>query len=90
MRIINYINYLHVHSEYSNVKYYDAINKVTHIPKKAKELGSCAVALTDHESLSGHPSFIEACKKEDIKPILGNEIYLTRDDLCNSTHQKGQ
>ena len=39
MRIINYINYLHVHSEYSNVKYYDAINKVTHIPKKAKELG---------------------------------------------------
>jgi len=88
--VINFINYIHVHSECSNVKYYDAINKIAHIPKKAKELGSTAVALTDHESMSGHPAFLEACQKENIKPILGNEIYLTRDDLNNSTHQKGQ
>ena len=90
MIVINFINYIHVHSECSNVKYYDAINKIAHIPKKAKELGSTAVALTDHESMSGHPAFLEACQKENIKPILGNEIYLTRDDLNNSTHQKGE
>ncbi|MEG2786446.1 MAG: PHP domain-containing protein [Romboutsia sp.] len=76
--------HLHVHSEYSNLRLLDSINKIKDMILYVSSLGQKALALTDHESLSGHIEFIltvEELKKQgyiphDFKVILGNEIYL--------------
>lgn len=39
-----------------------------------------ALALTDHGYLLGVPAFVNACKKEGIKPIIGCEVYFTPDE----------
>jgi len=46
--------------------------------KRAKELGQPALSITDHGNLHGWPDFYDACKKHDIKPILGLEAYQAR------------
>lgn len=76
--------HLHNHSEYSNLRLLDSINKIKDMILYVSSLGQKALALTDHESLSGHIEFIltvEELKKKgeipkDFKVILGNEIYL--------------
>lgn len=76
---------LHVHSEYSNLRLLDSTNKIKDmILHVANNLKQTAMALTDHESVAGHPEYlqtVEELKSEgliplDFKPILGNEIYL--------------
>jgi DNA polymerase-3 subunit alpha len=44
--------------------------------QKAKEFGAHALALTDHGVMSGMYEFYNACKKEDMKPIIGCELYM--------------
>jgi DNA polymerase III subunit alpha len=53
----------------------DAHSRVDKLVKRAKELGMKAVALTDHGVLHGIPEFFRECKKHDIKPMAGNEMY---------------
>lgn len=65
--------HLHVHSEYSML---DGACRISEIPKRAKECGHDAVALTDHGVMYGAVSFFDACKKEGIKPIIGCEVYV--------------
>ena len=65
--------HLHLHSEYSLL---DGACRVREIPKRAKECGHNAVALTDHGVLFGAPAFLSACKKEGIKGIVGCEVYV--------------
>ena len=72
----------HSHSEYSNIRLLDCINKIPALIDRAVEIGLSGIALTDHECLSGHPeaNFYaqEILKKHpDFKVALGNEIYLT-------------
>jgi len=64
--------HLHVHSDASLL---DGMSKVKDIAKKAKKLGQPAVALTDHGNIYNAIAFYQACKKEDVKPILGCEFY---------------
>lgn len=73
----------HGHTEYSNLRLIDSINKVKDYVTKAYEIGLGGVAVTDHECLSGHIKAIQAYEKikekdkdTDFKLILGNEIYL--------------
>ena len=68
--------HLHVHSQYS---FLDGLNKINDYVKRVKELGQTACALTDHNHMGGIPEFMEACEKEEIKPILGVELYYTPD-----------
>lgn len=76
--------HLHVHSEFSNLKILDSTNRIEDMIKHVNSLGNRGLALTDHETLSGHIQFlrtVENLKKsgvipDDFKPILGNEIYL--------------
>ncbi len=68
--------HLHLHSEYSLL---DGGNRIGPLVKKVKELGMDAVALTDHGNLFGAIDFYTACKKEEIKPILGIEAYVAPD-----------
>lgn len=65
--------HLHVHSEYSLL---DGAARVGELPKRAKELGQTAMALTDHGVMYGAVDFYKACKKEGIKPIIGCEVYV--------------
>ena len=46
---------VHSHSEYSNIRLLDCINKVTDLIDRAVEIGLSGIAFTDHECLSGHP-----------------------------------
>lgn len=65
--------HLHVHSEYSLL---DGLSKIPDLVKKAKKLKMKSLALTDHGAMYGiHPFYIE-CKKNNIKPIIGCEVYL--------------
>ena len=77
---------LHNHSDYSNIRLRDCINKLDELFSYAGELGHKVVALTDHESISGWVKAESAAKKlkekyPDLKIILGNEIYLCRNGL---------
>jgi len=74
---------IHNHSEYSNIRLLDSINKTDLLIDTAIELGLKGLALTDHEVLSGHVSFLKHYQKKkrenpdlDFKIALGNEIYL--------------
>ena len=75
----------HSHSEYSNLRLKDATNKIGDmINYVSKDLKQKGVAITDHETLSGHIDAIKIVQEgkkngtidEDFKLILGNEIYL--------------
>ena len=79
--------YLHLHSEYSLL---DGACRVRDIPKRAKECGHDAVALTDHGVLFGVPAFISACKKEGIKPIVGCEVYVAPRSRFEKNSGNGQ
>lgn len=95
---LNNINRIdvHSHSEYSNIRLLDSINKIPDMLKTANKLGMKGIALTDHECLCGHLKFLKAEKKlkaegiipEDFKAILGNEIYLveSRDSVEKYWH----
>lgn len=73
--------HLHVHSEYSLL---DGMCRISELPKKAKELGQSAIALTDHGAMYGAVDFYKACKAENIKPIIGCEVYVTKNRLDRS------
>jgi len=85
----------HSHTEYSNLRLLDCINKPKALIDRAIELGLCGIAITDHECLSAAPQINfyqeELDKNEatkDFKIAIGNEIYLTgtRDDKQRYYH----
>ena len=65
--------HLHLHSEYSLL---DGACRIRDLPKKCKELGQNAVAITDHGVMYGVIDFYRECIKNDIKPIIGCEVYV--------------
>ncbi len=65
--------HLHVHSEFSLL---DGMCRIKDLPKRAKELGMNAIALTDHGVMYGAVNFYKECVKEGIKPIIGCEVYV--------------
>ena len=81
------------HSDYSNIRLRDCINKLDELFNYAGELGHKVVALTDHESISGWVKAESAAKKlkekyPDLKVILGNEIYLCRNGLNANNYNR--
>lgn len=67
---------LHTHSRYS-VK--DALSPVDQMVKRAVELGYPALGLTDHGSVSGVIQLYTACRKAEIEPLPGVELYVVPD-----------
>jgi len=65
--------HLHNHSHYSLL---DGLSKVDEMVDRAKELGFEALAITDHGNMYGAIEFYQACKKAEIKPIIGQEVYM--------------
>lgn len=72
---------MHNHTDASNFRTLDCINKLPALVNKAMELGLSGIAITDHESLSNHVKAIQLQKKlqeqeSTFKIILGDESYL--------------
>ena len=83
--------HLHNHTCYSLL---DGISAIPELVAQGKELGMDAMAITDHGNLYGAIEFYQECRSNDIKPIIGCELYVAagatvddhiREDL-NSTH----
>ena len=91
---MNFLGSLHGHTDFSNIRIRDSINKVSEIIEYANELGHKAIAMTEHDFCGGHLKFKEAIQKikeknPDFKGILGNEIYLVRNGLNKDNFKSG-
>ena len=75
--MIDTFTHLHVHTEYSLLDGFSPIEKLL---DKVEELQMKAIAITDHGSMFGTVKFYKECKKRNIKPIIGCEIYTTNKD----------
>ncbi len=76
--------HLHLHSEYSLL---DGALRVSDIPRRAKELGQSACAITDHGVMYGVVDFYRACKAEGVKPIIGCEVYVAAGSRFDKRHE---
>jgi DNA polymerase-3 subunit alpha len=70
--------HLHVHSEYSLL---DGLSRIEDLVQRAKELGMESLAITDHGVMYAALSFYQQAKQGGIKPILGCELYLARENM---------
>jgi len=64
---------LHVHDAKGSLL--DSIATVDKIVKFAKDSNQSAIAITNHGLMTSFVDFVKACNKNNIKPILGCEIY---------------
>ena len=67
--------HLHVHTEFSLL---DGLSKSAKLIAKAKEFGQTHLAITDHGNMYGAIDFYKKAIKEEIKPIIGCEIYIAK------------
>ncbi len=65
--------HLHLHTEYSLL---DGASRPDELAKRVAKLGMAACAITDHGNMFGAVEFYNAMKKEQVKPIIGCEMYV--------------
>lgn len=65
---------LHVHTEYSLL---DGMSTVEELANAASKCRFPGIAITDHGTMMGAKEFHWRMRKQGIKPIIGDEIYLT-------------
>ena len=58
----------------------DGLSKPKDIVKRCLSIGASSCAITDHGSISGAVQFYSELKKNNIKPILGCELYIAKKD----------
>jgi len=66
---------IRIHSHYSLLKSTIRPNSAI---SKIKDMGHSIVALTDFATVSGAVNFVQNCKDNNIKPVLGCEIVLSK------------
>lgn len=69
---------LHMHSDYSLL---DGASQLPNLVDRAVELGMPAIALTDHGVMYGAIELIKVCRSRNVKPIIGNEMYVINGDF---------
>jgi DNA polymerase-3 subunit alpha len=69
--------HLHLHTEYSLL---DGACDVYKLVDRAAALGQTSVAMTDHGNIYGAVHFFSAAKAKGIKPILGCELYICKNE----------
>ncbi|MDO8562094.1 MAG: DNA polymerase III subunit alpha [bacterium] len=65
--------HLHTHSHYSLL---EALPQIPNLVAAAKADGQKALALTDNGNLYGAIAFYKECKEQDIKPIIGVDVFV--------------
>jgi DNA polymerase-3 subunit alpha len=73
----NQFVHLHLHSDYSLL---DGACDVEKLVDRVHELGMPAVAMTDHGNIFGAVHFVNAAHKVGVKPIVGCELYICKND----------
>ena len=69
--------HLHLHTDYSLL---DGACDVDKLAKHLKKIGQGSAAMTDHGNIFGAVHFFEAMKKQELRPILGCELYLCKEE----------
>ncbi|MDP3014670.1 MAG: PHP domain-containing protein, partial [Candidatus Subteraquimicrobiales bacterium] len=67
--------HLHNHTEYSLL---DGLSRIKKLFAHVKENNMDAIAITDHGAMYGAIEFFKEGKKQEVKPIIGFEGYVTR------------
>jgi DNA polymerase-3 subunit alpha len=67
--------HLHLHTDYSLL---DGAIQIKPLANRLKELNMKACAITDHGNIFGAISFYKEMKANDIKPLIGCEVYYTQ------------
>ena len=65
--------HLHVHSQYS---FLDGASSLDRLLEKASEFDMPAIAITDHNRLTGAIRFYDKARAIGIKPIIGAEVTI--------------
>ena len=76
---------LHNHSDYSLL---DGASQLPGMVERAQQLGMPAVALTDHGVMYGAIELLKLCKGTDLKPIIGNEMYVINGSIDDPQQKK--
>jgi len=85
MKKDNFVN-LHCHTEYS---VQDSVITIPKLYNKVKEYRQSAVAVTDHGSCAAWVEFSNYFqKKQQIKPIFGNECYCTSEKIFDGNKRR--
>lgn len=66
--------HLHLHTEYSLL---DGLTKIKKIASTLKEFEMPGCAITDHGNMYGAIEFYKTMQKNELKPVIGCEIYTT-------------
>src|SRR5678816_4536351 len=74
---------LHAHSAYS---FLDGASLPEELVSRAAELGYDALALTDHDGVSGSLEFAHAAKAFGVRPITGAEVTLDEGSHLSLIH----
>ncbi len=77
--------HLHTHTEYSLL---DGALRVDNLIAQAKKYDMPAVAITDHGVLYGMYEFYKKAKKNNIKPIIGCEVYVSPTDRFDKSSRE--
>ncbi len=77
--------HLHVHTQYSIL---DGAAAIKPLIKRAKALGMKALAITDHGNMYGVKNFHDTATDNDIKPILGCEVYVVKNRFEKDKNEK--
>ncbi|MDU2375079.1 DNA polymerase III subunit alpha [Anaerococcus vaginalis] len=80
----NNFTHLHLHTEYSLL---DGFTKIDKLMEKLKEFGMDSCAITDHGNMYGVIEFYKKCQSNNIKPIIGCEVYICENNYKIKTPQ---
>ncbi len=72
-KIVRPFAHLHCHTHYSLL---DGANRIPELVKKTKDSGMNSIAITDHGNMYGAMEFYNACRGQEVNPILGIEAYV--------------
>lgn len=79
--------HLHVHTPFSLL---DGAADIPRLVTEAKKLGMDHLAITDHGVLHGVVPFYRLCRKLDIRPIIGCEVYVARGTVADRVPPKDE
>lgn len=66
--------HVHLHTDASHL---DGMNSIDDLIARLKEIGARACAVTDHGNMHNALRFYQACLVNNIKPLLGVEVYMS-------------
>ncbi len=73
-------SHLHCHTQFSML---DGAASISQLVKKSKNRGMPGIAITDHGNMFGVPEFVKEAQRNDVKPIIGCEFYITPSGMEN-------